>query len=326
MHKRKIGSLGEVSAIGFGCLSFGNFYGPADHAESLEALGRARDVGIDHIDTSNVYGAGRSEEIVGEFLKANPGAFRIATKCGITRQKEKPYDNAPDYMRECLEGSLRRLGVDHIDLYYVHRREQDRPIEDVVETLARFKKEGKIGSIGFSEISPASLERAHAVHPVDAVQSEYSLWTRQPELGMIQACERLGTTLVAFSPLGRGILVDRPPQPANFDDKDFRKNNPRFVEPNFSSNMKPITRFAQYARDHSHTPEALAIAWVLNRAPHIVPIPGTRYGDHIAADAKAAEIRLSADQMAEIEQILPAGFAHGNRYTAAQASGVEQYC
>ncbi|MGE0233060.1 MAG: aldo/keto reductase [Flavobacteriaceae bacterium] len=326
MQKRKLGSLGEVSAIGFGCLSFGNFYGPADHAESLRALARARDVGIDHIDTSNVYGAGRSEEIVGAFLKSHPGAFRIATKCGITRQKEKPYDNAPDYMRECLEGSLLRLGVDHIDLYYVHRREQSRPIEEVAETLGRFKKEGKIGAIGFSEISPSSLERAHAVHPVDAVQSEYSLWTRQPELGMIQACERLGATMVAFSPLGRGVLVTRPPLPATFDERDFRKNNPRFVEPEFGRNMQHIRRFADYARDQGHTPEAMAIAWVLSRAPHIIPIPGTRYAEHIAEDAKAADITLSARQIAEIAAILPAGFAHGARYSAAQAMGVEQYC
>lgn len=326
MDKRKLGSLGEVSAIGLGGLSFGGFYGPADRGDCLKTLAAAQEAGIDHLDTSNAYGAGLSEEIIGEYLKDNPGSFRIATKAGITRQKDKPYDNAPGYLRECLEGSLRRLGVECIDLYYIHRREEARPIEEVAETLARFKQEGKIAAIGFSEISPTSLERAHAVHSVDAVQSEYSLWTRQPELGMIQACARLGATLVAFSPLGRGVLVDKPVDRASMHEKDFRSSNPRFVEPNYSRNIEALQGFYAYARDNGHKPEALAIAWVLRRAPHIVPIPGTRYPGHLADFARGAEITLSPRQIEEIETLLPPGFAHGARYSPAQAAAVEQYC
>lgn len=326
MQKRKLGRDGPfVGAIGLGCMSFGGFYGPADQAESHRTLARAWELGIDHLDTADVYGVGVSEETIGAFLRDHPHRFTIATKGGITRNPEKPADNSPDYLRRCLEASLRRLGVEHVDLYYVHRREQARPIEEVVGTLARFKEEGKIGGIGFSEIAPASLERASAVHPVAAVQSEYSLWTRLPELGLLQACERLGTALVAFSPLGRGIFTDSPPVPAELPDSDFRKNNPRFVEPNFSYNSTAAARFAAYAHDKGHTPAALALAWTLHRGPHIIPIPGTRTVGHLAEDAAAAAITLTAQELAEIEAVLPAGFAHGERYTEAQGRTPEKY-
>jgi aryl-alcohol dehydrogenase-like predicted oxidoreductase len=307
-------------------MSFGGIYGSTNEAESHRALSRALELGIDHLDVANIYGNGLSEEVIGSFLKQQPAQFTIATKAGIKSGPPRSFDNSPADLRQCLEESLRRLGVERVDLFYIHRREQARPIEDVVETLVRFKDEGKIGGIGFSEISPASLERACAVHPVAAVQNEYSLWTRLPELGMIQACRRLGVAFVAFSPLGRGIFSEVPPNPEALADTDFRRTNPRFMEPNFSYNRAAVARFADYARARGHSPAALALAWVLSRGDHIIPIPGTRSAEHLSEDARAAAIPLSDEVLAEIESILPAGFAHGDRYSDAQAVGPERYC
>lgn len=327
MQKRRLGVDGPlVGAIGLGCMSFGGIYGATDEAESRRTLARALDLGVDHLDTANIYGDGVSEEVVGRFIKDHPGRFTIATKAGIRTKPTRSFDNEPAYLRECLEASLRRLGVEHVDLYYIHRREQDRPIEEVVETLVRFKDEGKIGAIGFSEIAPSSLERAHAVHPVAAVQNEYSLWTRLPELGMIQACARLGTTFVAFSPLGRGMFADVLPDPATFPDGDFRRTTPRFLEPNFSRNAAAVARFGAYARDRGWSASSLALAWVLYRGESIMPIPGTRSPQHLEECAAGASIALTPADMAEIEAILPAGFAHGDRYSEAQARGPERYC
>ena len=195
-----------------------------------------------------------------------------------------------------------------------------------MQTLVAFKQEGKIGGIGFSEIAPASLRRAHAVHTVTAVQSEYSLWTRLPELGMIQTCRELGVAFVPFSPLARGMLTDAPPDPAALSDNDFRKNNPRFIEPNFSYNEAIITKFRDYAHDCGLSPAALALAWVLNQDQHLIPIPGTRSATHLAEDLAAADRTLSATELAEIEALLPIGFAHGDRYSEAQNIGPERYC
>ncbi len=327
MQRRQLGAGGPlVGAIGLGCMSFGGIYGSTNEAESHRALSRALELGIDHLDVANIYGNGLSEEVIGSFLKQQPAQFTIATKAGIKSGPPRSFDNSPADLRQCLEESLRRLGVERVDLFYIHRREQARPIEDVVETLVRFKDEGKIGGIGFSEISPASLERACAVHPVAAVQNEYSLWTRLPELGMIQACRRLGVAFVAFSPLGRGIFSEVPPNPEALADTDFRRTNPRFMEPNFSYNRAAVARFADYARARGHSPAALALAWVLSRGDHIIPIPGTRSAEHLSEDARAAAIPLSDEVLAEIESILPAGFAHGDRYSDAQAVGPERYC
>ena len=327
MQQRQLGSGGlTVGGIGLGCMSFGGIYGPTNTAESHRTLSRARDLGIDFLDVADVYGDGRSEEVIGMFLKAHGGGFRIATKGGIKTRPTRSFDNSEAYLRACLEGSLRRLGVDYVDLYYVHRRDQTRPIEDVVETLVRFKEEGKIGAIGFSEIAPASLNRASAVHPIMAVQNEYSLWTRLPELGIIQACRRLGTAFVAFSPLGRGVFSRHGVDPATFADTDFRKTNPRFREPNFSYNARAIAHFADYAREKGHSPAALALAWVLHRGDHIIPIPGTRFANHLSECADGAVIKLSAQDLIDIEAILPVGFAHGDRYSDAQAVGPERYC
>ena len=318
-----------MSAIGLGCWNFAGAYGPTSEAESHETLAAAKDLGINLLDTANVYGMGVSEKVIGNYLRANPGHFRIATKAGIRNDPSKgtrTFDNSPHHLRSELENSLRNLGVDHVDLFYIHRREAHRPIEEVVETLSEFKREGKIGGIGFSEISPASLRLAHEVFPVTAVQSEYSLWTRQPDLGMVQACEDLGVAFVAFCPLGRGIFAAQTPDPASFGKSDFRTSNPRFLEPNFSRNVAAVGPFKNLARDIGATPVALAIAWLLSRGPHVIPIPGTRSAQHLEDCANGVTLELTADILAEIERVLPPGFAHGERYSGAQAIGVEGYC
>ena len=327
MQQRRLGQDGPlVGAVALGCMSFAGAYGGTDQAESHRTLAAALELGVTHLDTALIYGNGVSEEVIGAFLKDHPGHFTLATKGGIRTRPTRSFDNSEVYLRECLEGSLKRLGVDHVELYYIHRRDQTIPIEDVTGTLVKFIEEGKIGGIGYSEISPASLERAHAVHPIRAVQSEYSLWTRLPELGMIQACNRLGTTFVPFSPLGRGIFGEQPINPDAFADTDFRKVNPRFKEPNVLANEARVAKFRAFARKRGWTTASLAIAWTMLRGDHIIPIPGTRSAEHLADDAAAAAITLTEDDIAAIEAILPAGFAHGARYSEKQAIGPEDYC
>ncbi len=330
MRQRRLGKDGPlVSEIGLGCWSFAGAYGPTDEAESHETLGTALDLGINFLDTANVYGNGVSEQVIGSFIKGDASRFVIATKAGIYRNPEtnvRSFNNSPEHLREELEKSLRRLGVEHVALYYIHRRESERPIEDVMETLVRFKDEGKIGGIGFSEIAPTSLRRAHAVHPVTAVQNEYSLWTRYPELGLIQACQDLDVAFVPFSPLARGMLGQKSPDPATFADADFRRETPRFTEPNFSANVNEIDKFRKYAADKGTTTVALAMAWTLAQGEHLIPIPGTRTSDHLKDCANGAELKLTSEDLAEIEKILPAGFAHGDRYSVNQWVGAERYC
>ncbi len=327
MQQRQLGKGGKsVGAVGLGCMSFAGMYGPTDLAEAHRTLARALELGVTHLDTALIYGAGKSEEMIGAFIKDHPGKFSIATKGGIKISPEREFDNSEAYLRECLEGSLRRLGVDYVDLYYIHRRDQRIPIEDVTGTLARFIEEGKIGGIGYSEIAPASLERAAAVHPIMAVQSEYSLWTRLPELGMLQACKRLGTAFVAFSPVARGMFSRKLPKAESFANEGFRPNNPRFQEPNFSHNLAYFERFNEYAAGKGLSPATLAIAWVMHQDDTIIPIPGTRTAEHLEEDAAAADVKLTDQDIAEIEAILPVGFAHGARYSEAQSVGPEDYC
>jgi aryl-alcohol dehydrogenase-like predicted oxidoreductase len=327
MQERQLGQNGPmVGAVGLGCMSFAGFYGPTDVAESHRTLARAQDLGVTHLDTAELYGRGLSEQVIGDFIKDHPNRFSIATKGGIIVEPKRHFDNSEGQLRQSLEGSLKRLGVDHIDLYYVHRREPVRPIEEVAETLATFVTEGKIGGFGFSEIAPSSLRRASAVHPVRAVQSEYSLWSRMPEMGMIQACRELGTAFVAFSPLARGMFSEVLPAPDNFGPQDFRANNPRFETPNFEMNCAAVERFNDYAICEGTTPAAMALAWVLNQGPHVVAIPGTRSPDHLSQNAEGGSLVLNDLQLAEIDRLLPRGFAHGDRYSDRQLIGVERYC
>jgi len=327
MDRRPLGQDGPlVSAIGLGCMSFAGFFGATDEAESLACLDAAHDRGIDFLDTSNIYGMGLSETVIGTWLATRRHPVTLATKAGIVAGPPRRFDNSDAHLRTELEASLKRLRRDHVELFYIHRREQARPIEDVVGSLSRLIEEGKIGGYGLSEVSPATLRRACAVHPARAVQNEYSLWSRQPDLGLIRACAELGVAFVPFSPLARGMLSDSPPDPARMAEQDFRRTIPRFQEPNHSANRGAIDGFAGFARSRGWTTAAAALAWVLDRGPHLIPIPGTRSAAHLADWAGAGQIRLTDADRAEIDRLLPPGFAHGDRYSDAQIVGVERYC
>ena len=294
--RRRVWRNGAVSAVGFGAMSFGGFYGPANEADSMRTLARALELGVDFWDTANVYGDGLCEQVIGKFLaedKSRRSRVTLATKFAIRRRDDgaRFFDNSAAHMREALDGSRKRLGVDHIDLYYVHRIDKSIPIEDTVGELARLVKAGEIGAIGLSEVAPDTLRRAHAVHPIAAVQSEYSLWTRNPELGLIQACAEAGAILVAFSPLGRGYLTGSLQNVETFGDKDFRHANPRFQGLNWRRNRDRLDAFLALARSWGLKPATLAIAWTLARAAHIAPIPGTRAAEHLEECAAAAETR-----------------------------------
>ena len=329
MKQRQLGKNGPmVDEVGFGAMSIAGAFGPADPETSRKALDRVFAQDHPHIDTALIYGPYVSEELIGAHLKKHPAAAKkisIATKGGIV-PNPRGVSNTAAFMRDCLESSLKRLGVEHVDLYYVHRRDHAIPIEDVMSTMAQFVQEGKIGGIGLSEISPATLERASKVHHVRAVQNEYSLWTRLPELGIIQACKRHGTALVAFSPVGRGVFSDGVLEPSKMPATEWRKAMPRFQPENWPSNLSYIEKFKAYAHGRGWTPAALANAWVLAQGDHIIPIPGTRIAEHHEENLAASDIALTSKNLAEIEQILPVGFAHGNRYAVEQQGSAEQYC
>jgi aryl-alcohol dehydrogenase-like predicted oxidoreductase len=313
-----------VSAVGFGCMSFGGFYGPTTEDCSMRAMARALELGVDFWDTANVYGEGLCETLIGKFLaedRARREKITLATKFAIRRLADgtRALDNSPDHISESLKGSMKRLGVDHIDLYYVHRVDQD-PIEDTIRL--RHVKAAR------SHSAPAevdTLRRAHAVHPIAAVQSEYSLWTRNPELGLIQACTETGAVLVAFSPLGRGYFSGLLQEAEAFGDKDFRAANPRFLGSNWRRNRNRLEPYLMLAKSWGVRPSTLAVAWTLASAPHIVPIPGTRTADHLEECAEAADIDLTEAQLAELERVLPVGFAAGERYSDQQWVGIQKY-
>jgi aryl-alcohol dehydrogenase-like predicted oxidoreductase len=308
-------------------MSFGGIYGGTDEAESFACLEAACALGVTHLDVAEIYGgAGRCEEILGAFLRGSDAPVHIATKAGIYTEPSRHFRNDAGSLRRSLEGSLKRLGRDRVDLFYIHRREAARPLPEVIETLASFIGEGLIGGYGLSEVAPTTIRDAHAIHPVSAVQSEYSLWTRLPELGVLQTCRELGIAFVAFSPLGRGIFADRFPDTAGFPPGDFRHGNPRFEEPNYSRNMAAIAPFQAFCRSRGWPVSAAAIAWTLDRGDHVVPIPGTRSAAHLRELWSATTIRFTEEDRAEIARLLPVGFAHGPRYSPAQAAGAESYC
>lgn len=331
MQKRQLGQSGpQVSAIGIGAMSFTDFYGPTTKDASFDVLRTALELGIDHIDTANVYGQGLSEQVIGEFLAEHRGPcpFTIATKAGITRDPnsgKRVFDNSRAYLESELDGSLNRLGLEAVDLFYVHRRDLDLPIEEVTETLFGFVKAGKTRSIGYSEISPSSLRRASAVYPVAAVQSEYSLSTRTPEVGLVQNCARLGASLVAFSPVGRGLLTDRPPTSESVAESGFLNSNPRFNAENLPANLQQSDKFRMLAAEMETNAASLAIAWLLHQGSHVIPIPGTRSTEHLRELAAGAELRLSDSDFALIDKALPIGWAQGDRYSDAQWIGPERY-
>jgi len=327
MKQRQLGKAGPmVSAIGLGCMSFGGIFGPTTEAESFACLDAALAGGITFYDTANIYGMGVSETVLGNWMRSRKPVIHVATKASIVADEARRFDNSEGHLRAELDASLRRLGTDHVALFYIHRREEARPIEEVVETLGRLTDEGKIGGYGLSEVSPGTLRRAHAVRPCMAVQNEYSLWSRQPELGLIQTCADLGTALVPFSPLARGVLGRKVIDPATLPTSDFRLTIPRFHGADWALNLTKINEFRHFATSRGLTAPALALAWVLDQGDHLIPIPGTRTATHLADWLGAADITLTAGDRAEIARILPVGWAFGDRYGPEQASTVERYC
>jgi aryl-alcohol dehydrogenase-like predicted oxidoreductase len=327
MQQRQLGKDGPmVSAIGLGCLSFGGLFGDTTDADSLACLDAAWDQGITFLDTANVYGMGRSETVIGQWLATRGHRPVLATKAGIVPGPTRRIDNTDAYLRAELEGSLRRLGVEHVDLFYIHRHDPAYPIEAVAETMAALIAEGKIGGYGLSEVAPHTLERAHAVHPCRAVQNEYSLWTRQPELGLIQRCAALDVAFVPFSPLARGVLGQEMLDPQIHKLDDFRASIPRFSAENWPANRARVMAFRAFADERGLTPPALALAWVLDQGGHLLPIPGTRSAAHLADWVGASRIVLTDADRASLAQLMPVGWAWGDRYNNDQAATVERYC
>ncbi|MEP3844089.1 MAG: aldo/keto reductase [Paracoccaceae bacterium] len=332
MQKRQMGRDGQsVACLGVGAMSFAEFYGPTSEENSFAILDAALEAGVTHLDTSNVYGMGRSENAIGSYLQANPAArdvFHIATKASISRDADgnRFFDNSPEHLEAELDKSLQRLKVDCVDLFYVHRRNPEIEIEQVTETLAGLVRKGKTRSIGYSEIAPASLRRAQAVHPVAAVQSEYSLWTRSPEMGLVQTCAELGVALVAFSPVGRSMLTDHPLTKDVIATLPFLKINPRFQSPHYEENLRLSDGFRKLAAEFEIPAAGLAIAWTLAKGDHVIPIPGTRSVGHFKELLAGTNAALSADDVARIEAVLPIGWAHGDRYSDDQWVGPERFC
>ncbi len=333
MKQRSFGQLATpISAIGYGAMSLSDFYGPTDDDKSHAVLARCLDLGINHIDTSNVYGAGMSETRIGSFLakqgrQAND-LFAIATKAGITSKPDgtRYFDNTLAHLSRELDKSLQRLGVDQVELLYVHRRDEAVPIEEVTEALATLVKSGKTRQIGFSEIAPTSLAVAQETHPIGAVQSEYSLSTRSPEMGLIQKTAELGASFVAFSPVGRTLLTDNVLDYDTCQSLAFLKVNPRFQKQNLQRNCEVTEPFRSLAAEMGTQAASLAIAWLLAKGDHIIPIPGTRSVDHLDELAAGVDLTLSETDIARIEQVLPIGWCHGDRYSAGQWQGPERYC
>ncbi|ASM05217.1 aldo/keto reductase [Serratia marcescens] len=322
MQQRKLGSHGPVvSALGLGCMGMSDFYSTgADRQEAIAMLHRALELGVTLLDTADMYGPHTNEELVGEAIKGKRQQVFLATKFGILRDPADPsargVSSRPEYIRRSVEGSLRRLGVEEIDLYYQHRVDPQVPIEDVVGTMADLIREGKIRHIGLSEASVATLERAHKVHPITALQTEYSLWTRDAEQGVLAACERLGIGFVPYSPLGRGFLTGAIQRPEDLAEDDFRRSNPRFQGENFSRNLALVEKVSELAAQKGVKPSQLALAWVLAQGEHIVPIPGTKRRRYLEENVAAAEITLSAAELAAIEAVFPLSAAAGDRYGA----------
>ena len=324
MQQRRLGAQGPmVSAIGLGAMSFGGIFGATTETESLACLDAMLEAGITFIDTANIYGMGVSETIIGRWLASRRPNVTIATKASFVDGPPRRIDNSEKHLRAELDASLRRLSREHVELFYIHRRQHDRPLAEVIGTLSRLIAEGKIGGYGMSEIAPYTLREAHAIHPCTAVQNEYSLWTRQPELGLIQACKALGVAFVPFSPLSRGMFGDAAiPRP----DDDFRAANPRFTEPNFTANILKINELRAFAASRGWSTPAAALAWVLQQGDHLIPIPGTRTATHLAQFAKAATITFTPEDLTEIDRILPPGWAAGDRYADHQMLAIERYC
>jgi aryl-alcohol dehydrogenase-like predicted oxidoreductase len=319
MEFRELGRIGvKVSAEGLGCMGMSEFYGPGDDAESIATIHRALEVGINFLDTADVYGPHKNEELVGKAIKGKRDKVVLATKFGIVRDPANPaargVNGKRDYVHKSCDASLKRLGVETIDLYYQHRVDPSTPIEETIDAMAELVKQGKIRFIGLSEASPATIRRAARIHPITALQTEYSLWSREPEEEILPTCRELGITFVAYSPLGRGFLTG---QIRKFEDlaaDDYRRNSPRFQGANFQKNLDLVQRVEELAQRKNCTSSQLALAWVLAQGNDIVPIPGTKRRKYLEENVGAIDVKLTAADLKQIEEIVPAMSVAGERY------------
>jgi aryl-alcohol dehydrogenase-like predicted oxidoreductase len=319
MQFRELGRSGlKVSGLGLGCMGMSEFYGPRDDDESIATIHRALDLGINFLDTADVYGPYINEELVGRAIKGKRDQVVLATKFGIVRDPANPaargVSGKPDYVRSSCEASLRRLGVATIDLYYQHRVDPATPIEETVGAMAELVQQGKIRHIGLSEASPQTLRRAVKVHPITALQTEYSLWSRDPEDELLALCHELGVGFVAYSPLGRGFLTGQFKRFEDFPPDDYRRFSPRFQGENFQKNLDLVGRVEQIAKEKGCKPSQLALAWVLAQDKNIVPIPGTKRRKYLEENVAAIDVKLTKEDLRRIEEIFPTGAAAGERY------------
>ena len=322
MKKRKLGKQGLiVSEQGLGCMGMSEFYGATDEAESIATLNRALEIGINFFDTSDAYGPYKNEELLGKAFRTRRDCVIIATKFAIRRDPANPtvrtIDGRPEYVREACDGSLKRLGIECIDLYYQHRVDTNVPIEETVGAMAELVRAGKVRYLGLSEAGPQTIRRAHAVHPITALQTEYSLWSRDPEDEIFATVRELGIGFVAYSPLGRGFLTGQIKSIDDLAADDYRRYSPRFQGDNFSKNLELVTRVTEMAREKGVTPGQLALAWVLAQGEDIVPIPGTKRRSYLEENAAASEIELAAEDLARLDELAPRGAAVGMRYPEA---------
>ncbi|HSU17642.1 MAG TPA: aldo/keto reductase [Longimicrobium sp.] len=324
---RKLGAQGlEVSAEGLGCMGMSEFYGPGDEAESTATIHRALDLGVNFLDTADMYGPHTNEELVGRAIRGRRGEVVLATKFGVVRDPAnrgiRGISGRPEYVRQACDGSLQRLGTDHIDLYYQHRVDAEVPIEETVGAMSRLVEEGKVRFLGLSEAGAGTIRRAHAVHPITALQSEYSLWSRDIEDDIIPTLRELGIGLVAYSPLGRGFLTGRFTSPDDFAPDDFRRGSPRFQGENFQKNLDLVKHIEEMAVAKGCTASQLALAWVMARGEDVVPIPGTKRRKYLEENVGALKVCLTADDLARIEEIAPMGVAAGTRYPEAAMAAI----
>ena len=327
MEQRRLGQGLEVSAIGLGCMGMSDFYGPRDDAESVETIRRALDLGVTFLDTADAYGPFKNEELVGRAIQGRRQEVVIATKFGNERRADGTFvgiNGRPEYVRRACEGSLARLGVSHIDLYYQHRVDPAVPIEDTVGALSELVREGKVRFLGMSEAAPATIRRAHRVHPIAALQTEYSLWSREPEDEILPAVRELGVGFVAYSPLGRGFLGGRFKRREDLAEDDWRRNNPRFAPENFALDQALLARVEAIAAEKGATASQVALAWVLAQGRDIVPIPGTKRREYLEQNAASVSITLSLEELRALEEAFPRGAAAGERYPEAGMRAVNR--